>query len=362
MGGLFRKIPITAICFIIGGMSLAGLPFITAGFWSKDEILADALMVGTQDGIYWLHLLVFLLLTAAAVLTAFYTTRLLLLTFANEPRSEAAKYATLMAPGANEAYLKDVPYNMRWLAIINEDAAVQPHLQGTGIWLKVRRFFTVYRDSFPIQLPLVLLAFFAITAGWVGIHPDFDVLTLIVPGDSNFFKDFIKYTIMDTPEAPRFSWWPVLTSILAATIGIGAGVVVYRKGLASADAKDPMQEQLGDETWLWLQNRGYWDDYLLKYLYVPFEAFARRWVYKETDKETIDGLLESTASGAEWLGEAIKRFNYVVIDGIGDGIPQLIGVFGRWFRSVQSGYVQQYMLFIAVALLAMGALLVLQIL
>ena len=42
MGGLFRKMPRTAWTFIIGGLALSGFPIVTAGFWSKDEILADA--------------------------------------------------------------------------------------------------------------------------------------------------------------------------------------------------------------------------------------------------------------------------------------------------------------------------------
>ena len=42
MGGLRKTMPVTFITFLIGGLSLAGFPLITAGFWSKDEILADA--------------------------------------------------------------------------------------------------------------------------------------------------------------------------------------------------------------------------------------------------------------------------------------------------------------------------------
>src|SRR5207247_8458092 len=40
MGGLARRMPITYWTFVIGGFALAGFPFITAGFWSKDAILA----------------------------------------------------------------------------------------------------------------------------------------------------------------------------------------------------------------------------------------------------------------------------------------------------------------------------------
>ncbi len=42
MGGLRKKMPITFWTFLIGGFALSGFPLITAGFWSKDEILADA--------------------------------------------------------------------------------------------------------------------------------------------------------------------------------------------------------------------------------------------------------------------------------------------------------------------------------
>ena len=42
MGGLRKKMPITFWTFLIGGLALSGFPFFTAGFWSKDEIFADA--------------------------------------------------------------------------------------------------------------------------------------------------------------------------------------------------------------------------------------------------------------------------------------------------------------------------------
>ncbi len=42
MGGLRKKMPVTFWTFFIGGMALSGLPLFTAGFWSKDEIFAEA--------------------------------------------------------------------------------------------------------------------------------------------------------------------------------------------------------------------------------------------------------------------------------------------------------------------------------
>jgi NADH-quinone oxidoreductase subunit L len=64
MGGLRRKMPITFWTFLIGGLALSGFPLVTAGFWSKDEILADGFGHG--------HWAVFLTLALAAILTAFY--------------------------------------------------------------------------------------------------------------------------------------------------------------------------------------------------------------------------------------------------------------------------------------------------
>ena len=42
MGGLRHRMRGTFVAFLIGGLSLAGFPLITAGFWSKDEILSEA--------------------------------------------------------------------------------------------------------------------------------------------------------------------------------------------------------------------------------------------------------------------------------------------------------------------------------
>ncbi|TLN23058.1 NADH-quinone oxidoreductase subunit L, partial [bacterium] len=67
MGGLRRKMPRTFWTFLIGGFALSGFPLVTAGFWSKDEILSGAFSGG--------HMLVFVVLALSALLTAFYTMR-----------------------------------------------------------------------------------------------------------------------------------------------------------------------------------------------------------------------------------------------------------------------------------------------
>ncbi len=80
MGGLRKKLPITFWTFLIGSAALAGVPPL-AGFWSKDELL----VVADETG----HTVLFAVLLATALLTAFYMTRAVLLTFFGEYRGHA---------------------------------------------------------------------------------------------------------------------------------------------------------------------------------------------------------------------------------------------------------------------------------
>jgi NADH-quinone oxidoreductase subunit L len=83
MGGLRHRMKTTYYVFMIGGITLAGLPPLAA-FWSKDEILAEA---------QYLSPVVYGMLVVAAFFTAFYVGRQLLMIFFGEPRTEAAAHA-----------------------------------------------------------------------------------------------------------------------------------------------------------------------------------------------------------------------------------------------------------------------------
>ena len=83
MGGLYQRMPVTFVVYIIGALALAGI-FPLAGFWSKDEILAESLHL--MPGIY-------ILLTLAAFLTAFYMARQVWMVFFGEPHTRPAAHA-----------------------------------------------------------------------------------------------------------------------------------------------------------------------------------------------------------------------------------------------------------------------------
>ncbi len=81
MGGIWRQVPVTYVMMWIGSLALAGFPFF-AGFYSKDMILEAAYGAHTGMG-----MLAFWLGCAAALLTAFYSWRLLILAFHGTPRA-----------------------------------------------------------------------------------------------------------------------------------------------------------------------------------------------------------------------------------------------------------------------------------
>jgi NADH-quinone oxidoreductase subunit L len=84
MGGMRKTMPVTFWVYMAGMLALSGVfPF--AGFWSKDEILADATAEG-YTGVYWL-------LAIAAFFTAFYMGRQVWMVFFGKARHEAAAHA-----------------------------------------------------------------------------------------------------------------------------------------------------------------------------------------------------------------------------------------------------------------------------
>lgn len=91
MGGLRKQLPAVYWVFLIGSASLAAIPFITSGFYSKDQIVWLAWSSANGHALYWVIALL------GAFLTAMYTFRMVFITFYGEPRG----HHTPHTPGAN---------------------------------------------------------------------------------------------------------------------------------------------------------------------------------------------------------------------------------------------------------------------
>ena len=79
MGGIFRKMKVTGLTFVIASLAISGIPPFS-GFWSKDEILSEVLRNG--------HPFLFVIAMVTSLLTAFYMFRLIFLVLFGKPRSE----------------------------------------------------------------------------------------------------------------------------------------------------------------------------------------------------------------------------------------------------------------------------------
>jgi len=78
MGGLRKKIPFVYACFLVGGAALVALPWVTVGFYSKDEILLESY---SHPELFWAGLI-------GAFMTAIYTFRLIFVAFHGEEKTE----------------------------------------------------------------------------------------------------------------------------------------------------------------------------------------------------------------------------------------------------------------------------------
>jgi NADH-quinone oxidoreductase subunit L len=297
MGGLRKKMPWTFWPFLIGGLSLSGTPLLTAGFWSKDAILADAFkehLAGNGLGTF-----VFLVLAVSALLTAFYTMRMLVLTFFGKPRTEAAAHAS--------------------------------------------------ESTWTMTLPLWVLAVFAFGAGFVGI--EHELIKSVVPGLAeviqNWFHDFVDATyesLFAFKMVTEFNPVPMLTSVGMWLVGLTGGILLYWRKPLETGQPDPLSRGLGI-VYRAMQNRFYFDEIYNAVLIQPTLRLAR-WTYTFIDKVVIDGFLHGVARAAYRTGEAFRVFDRAVINGGADALADSIKAAGRSVRELQTGQIQNYLLFV----------------
>ena len=150
-----------------------------------------------------------------------------------------------------------------------------------------------------------------------------------------------------------FNIVPVLFSFTVAGGGLLLGWWMYWRKPLEAGQADPLEGTLG-AFYTTLKNKWYVDELYGTMFVRPSQWFARVVVSEVIDNGVIDGVLHLTARVATWIGDLFKLLNKWLIDGVGDGIPHGIARFGLWFRQVQTGRAQQYLLFVAAAAIIIG--------
>jgi len=176
-GALRKVMPITAFTFIIGWLAIAGIPPFS-GFWSKDEVLLAA---WNENKIAWVMLL------AAAVMTAFYMSRLVFMTFFGEKRW-----------GSSEKEAHDNE---------GEKHEITPHESPMVMWL-----------------PLVLLSGLAAIAGLLNLPFSHDTKHLEKWLEPILFGNEVHVT-----ASGQTKWLLAIIAIIGASVGVIAAIFVYLK-------------------------------------------------------------------------------------------------------------------------------------
>jgi NADH-quinone oxidoreductase subunit L len=237
---------------------------------------------------------VFLTLALAALLTAFYTGRQIWMTFFGKPRTEAAEHAS------------------------EHDSIFA--------WM---------------TYPLLVLAFFAVVGGWVGIPHEFPILGAL---SSNPFHEFIgglAHALDIEAAVLPFNAVPLLTSLVVALGGLTLGYLVYRN-FRSVEQPDPMARPLG-RLYTVLQNKYYFDE-LYHATIVRGTQKLSDWLYQFDHSWVIDPLVN--AVGALWrtISEIGRWFDTHIVDGIVDGVGAVAEAGGEAVRVIQTGKAQNYLL------------------
>ncbi|MGH8927860.1 MAG: NADH-quinone oxidoreductase subunit L, partial [Acidimicrobiia bacterium] len=260
MGGLRKPMPVTYRTMVVGALALSGIPPL-AGFFSKDEILATFSHAGA-DAVFWLGV-------AAAGVTAFYTFRMIFLTF----------HGTYLGHG-------------------------HPH--------ESPRVMTV---------PLVILAVGAVAAGWVNI-----------PGVSTGFHRWVEVREVFHPEeaASGFELGALIPGVIAGVLGILLAYFVFYPDRRTQAERDRLEIPL---LYPLLRNKYFLDDLYWHGIVAPIKGpiawginwinnyvidgvvngaaglsfILSRFVYKGLDQRGIDGLIGGLAAATDSAGSALRR-------------------------------------------------------
>ena len=290
MGGLRKVMPITYILMVVASLSLVGI-IPLAGFWSKDEILLGA-WNGTGLVDTWVSRVTFSALLVGVIVTAFYTIRMIILTFHGEFRGgidrELEEKAQTVPAGASHGgvHLAESP------------------------WVMV--------------LPMLALGVGAVAIGYLANPQWTEEIGIPRHWISGFLGDGLNAALGAAGHAETldFSRWMATISTVAALSGIGLAVAVYLR--RRDQREDPLSKVKPVHTLLS-------EKYYLDTLYE--DVMVRKGFFKY-----FAGILD-------WIDANL-------VDGIVDRIGWFFQNIGSAIGKLQSGHVQAYATGVAFGVLA----------
>ncbi len=270
MGGLAKRIPLTFAVMVIGTLSLTGFP-LTAGYFSKDAIIEASYAAHRPDALYG-----FVTTTVAAALTAFYSWRLIFMTFFGEPRWARTEQERRLAEARAEAAAGHGAASIEsWrepdLATEQQDAHPAHHEDAHHI--------DPQESPNVMMIPLYCLALGSLFAGLAFRH------LFIGNGAAEFFKASL-YTGPANHLSQAMEEVPHLVSLLPSLMmAAGFFVAVYLYIVAPGTA-DRWARAL-PALYRFLLNKWYFDE-LYDWLFVRPAFWLGNLFWKGGDENTID--------------------------------------------------------------------------
>nr|YP_009357163.1 NADH-plastoquinone oxidoreductase subunit 5 [Primula kwangtungensis]ARE59644.1 NADH-plastoquinone oxidoreductase subunit 5 [Primula kwangtungensis] len=325
MGGLTKHVPITKTAFLLGTLSLCGIPPL-ACFWSKDEILNDT----------WLYSPTFALIAwSTAGLTAFYMFRIYLLTFEghlnvyfkNYNGKTSIQSISLWGKGNSKTINKNL-----WLLMNNNESTLLKTKKTYRIDENVRKmtrpFITIshfgnkvnysypYESDNTMLFPLLVLFLFTLCVGSIGIPFNqegmgLDILSKWLTLSINLFHPNLKNSM---------NWYEfgkdAIFSVSIAYFGIFIALFLYKPvyssfknlDLINSFVKIRSKRNFGDKTrnliYNWSENRGYIDAFYATFLTKGIRVLAELIYF--VDRQIIDGITNGVGILSFFIGEGIK--------------------------------------------------------
>nr|YP_010695583.1 NADH dehydrogenase subunit F [Ligusticopsis multivittata]WCF67932.1 NADH dehydrogenase subunit F [Ligusticopsis multivittata] len=333
MGGLTKHIPITKTAFLLGTLSLCGIPPL-ACFWSKDEILNDT----------WLYSPIFAIIAwFTAGLTAFYMFRIYLLTFEGHLNVHFQNYSgkkntpfySISLWGKEDS--KRINKNFRLLTLLtmknhdifsffskktylidqNARNITQPLPFITITRFVNKKFFLYpYESDNTMLFPILVLVLFTLFVGSLGIPFNqeglyLDILSKWLTPSINLLHQNLNNSI---------DWYEFLKdaifSVSIALFGIFIAFFLYKPVYSSLQNWDLINsfvktgpkrillDKIINGIYDWSYNRGYIDAFYARFLIGGIRGLAKLTSF--FDRRVIDGITNGVGILSFFVGEGIK--------------------------------------------------------
>jgi NADH-quinone oxidoreductase subunit L len=246
MGGIYKKIPFTYAMMWIGSLALAGFfPF--AGYYSKDTILESAFMSHSPYAKF-----AFVLGLASAFLTAFYSWRLLFLTFHGKTRANHHDF---------------------------DHAHESPKL---------------------MLIPLLILAIGSIFAGYVGVH-----YFNMISSENNFFADSIFLAEEHFELLNEIHHTPVIVKFLPMLLSFIAIILAYLFYVKNIELPKKIARKF---SWLYKfsLNKWYFDE-LYEIIFIKPMRSLGNFLWRIIDVKFVDGIPNSLTILTRFASQGISK-------------------------------------------------------